>query len=93
MLRTLAGIGIGLALVGSAHAQDQISVTLAGKSPGAVRAELYRSAKAVCSRQEAESLDTLQDPDCVEQTYITALQQFRTWQRTAYPVQTASRGH
>ena len=75
MLRTLTGIGIGLALVGSAHAQDRITVDVQGKSPRAVRAEVYRAAEDVCARQDTNAYDA---SDCVEDTYSNALQQFRS---------------
>ena len=90
MLRTLAGIGIGLALVGSAHAQDQATINVTGKSPRAVRAEIYRTAKDLCARQQT---DMFQTESCVQDSYSDALQQFQAMrvQRVAYQVPTASR--
>ena len=86
MLRTLTGIGIGLALVGSAHAQDRIVVTLQGKSMKDLRAELYRAAENVCADPAAGQ--SLVDSSCVESTYGAALRQLRgarpQLQRTAY---------
>lgn len=85
MLRTLAGIGIGLALVGSAHAQDQVTVNALGKSPKTVRTELYRAAQNVCANQES---DIFQTSYCVSDTYSDALKQFNILraQRLAYQV-------
>ena len=86
MIRTLTGIGFALALVGSAHAQDtQITVNLNGKSPKAVRAEIYRAAEKVCA-SNADVFDPA-DTACVEATYSQALQQLRATprvERTAY---------
>ena len=93
MVRTLTGFGLALALVGSAHAQEQhITVKLDGKTHGAIRTEIYRAAQAVCANQ-ASPYD-LVDSDCVEATYSQAIQQLRTAprvERTAY-AQPASSG-
>ncbi len=86
MVRTLTGIGLALALVGSAHAQDaQITVKLDGKSHTAIRSALYRAAQQVCAADPSafEPLDT----SCVEATYQQALHQLRAsprLERTAY---------
>ena len=86
MVRTLTAIGLALALVGSAHAQDaQVTVKLDGKSHGAIRSELYRAAEQVC----ASSSDAFEpvDMSCVEATYQQALHQLRAAprvERTAY---------
>ncbi len=87
MLRTLTGIGFALALVGTAHAQDQVTVKLDGKTPRAVRAEIYRAAEKVCANVDA--LDGV-DSTCVEASYSEALRQLRVVPRieqTAYSVQ------
>jgi hypothetical protein len=83
MIRTLTAIGIALALVGSAHAQDQVTVHIAGKSQAAVRSELYRAAEAVCT--PANELDT-RDDVCIEATYSQALHQLHA----AHPTETAA---
>lgn len=72
MIRSLTAFGLALALVGSAHAQDKVTVSLAGKSHAAVRADLYRAAQAVCTSDDV--LD-LRDDACVEATYSVAIQQ------------------
>jgi hypothetical protein len=86
MIRTLTGIGFALALVGSAHAQDaQVAVKLDGKSPSAIRSELYRAAEKVCA-EDASAFEPV-DSACVEATYTQALQQLRATprvERTAY---------
>lgn len=86
MIRTLAGLGLTLALVGSAHAQDtQLTVSTYGKSRSVVRAELYRAAEKVCA-SDANLFDP-SDATCVEETYARALQQLRAAprvERTAY---------
>ena len=75
MICKLAGIGMALALVGSAHAQDRIVVATQGKSTKDIKAELYRAAVAVCADTGAGP--GLVDPDCVESTYGAALHQLR----------------
>ena len=86
MFHKLTGIGLALALVGSAHAQDaQLTVKLDGKSPRAVRTELYHAAEKVCA-QYATAFEST-DMTCVEATYSDALQQLRATahvERTAY---------
>ena len=85
MIRTLTGIGFALALVGSAHAQEQqVTIKLDGKSPRAVRTELYHAAEKVCA---SDADFNAVDDACVEATYSQALQQLRAApkvQRTAY---------
>ncbi len=91
MLRPLAAIGITLALVGSAHAQEQnVVVTLHGKSHAAVRSEIYRAAEKVC----AAGLTSFDGSDqaCVEATYSDAMRQLRASpraERVAYAVPSA----
>ena len=80
MQRPLTAIGIALALVGSAHAQEQqVTVSLHGKSHAAIRTELHRAAEQVCyvSGSVLDSVDT----SCVEATYEDALRQMRTRMR------------
>jgi hypothetical protein len=94
MIRSLTAIGIALALVGSAHAQDKVTVSIAGKSHAAVRADLYRAAEAVCTSDDG--LD-LRDDACVEATYSVAIQQLHAArpapiQRAAYATQPAASG-
>lgn len=88
MLRTLTGIGFALALVGTAHAQDQVTVKLDGKTPRAIRAEIYRAAEKVCANA-ASSFDPV-DSACIDATYTDALRQLRAtprFEQTAYSVQ------
>jgi hypothetical protein len=74
MMRTIAGFGAALALVGLVHAQEpQITVHVQGQRPATVRADLYRAAQAVCS-QGVSALD-LRDPTCVDETYEYSLRQ------------------
>ena len=85
MVRSLTAIGIVLALVGSAHAQDrQVTVRLDGKSHRQVRSELYRAAQQVCASEN--DLNML-DSTCVEATYADAMHQLHVAprvQQTAY---------
>jgi hypothetical protein len=95
MLRTLTGLGIALALVGSAHAQDQIVITTHGKSEPTLKAELYQAARNVCTDTVSDA--ALVDSQCVEATYVAALQQLHAarpaaLQRTAYQARTSSTG-
>ena len=88
MLRSLAAIGITLALVGSAHAQTQnVVVTLQGKSHAAVRSEIYKAAQTVCSA----GFTSYEGPDqgCIEATYADAMHQLRAFpkaERIAYVI-------
>ena len=83
MLRSLTGIGIALALVGSAHAQEQqISVRLDGKSPRVLRAELYRAAQKVCTGHAVEAFE--EDSICVRDSYEEALARARAAARAQH---------
>jgi hypothetical protein len=73
MFRTLTGIGIALALLSSAQAQDRIVVSTQGKSENALRAELHRAAEQVCTDKINDA--ALVDTDCVTRTYAAALRQ------------------
>jgi hypothetical protein len=74
ILRSFAGFGAALALVGLVHAQEpQVLVHTAGKSRAAVRQDLYRAAQAVCSHGQS-ALD-LRDVTCVDETYEYSLAQ------------------
>ena len=88
MLRSLTAIGITLALVGSAHAQEQnVTVALQGKSHAAVRSEIYRAAETVCAADHT-ALDSV-DYSCIEATYSDAMNKLRTSltaQRIAYVI-------
>ncbi len=77
MKHTLTAIGLALALVGSAHAQDaqetQITVRLNGQPQRELLKEIYHAAEQVCVGQPASDLDS----ECVEATYGQALRQLR----------------
>jgi hypothetical protein len=86
MLRTFAGVGAALALVGSAHAQDPSSVTARhATGRAAVRQDLYRAAQAACLHGRAAR--ALRDVTCVDETYRFNL--YRLDAAAARPQQTA----
>lgn len=92
IVRTLAGFGAALALVGLVHAQEpQVTVSLQGKSHAQVRADLYHAAQKVCS--EGGSPFDMRDVTCVDETYAYSLGQLHRaharLQRTALETQPA----
>ena len=96
MVRTLTGIGFALALVGTAHAQDQqVAVKIDGKSHRALQAEIYRAAEQVCAAGPAATSLAQADTACFEATYADALHKLRATPgivQTAYRSEASSAG-
>lgn len=86
MIRSiLAGATAAILLSGPALAADSIRISLAGKSPAQVHAEIVKAASTVCYAQTRhEPLFANVYAACVSQTVATALAKAGAAQPAAY---------